>query len=197
VRATLLEANPDVTDMLACAFKDVDIALKGVTTLGGVQRAVARARFDDFIIVDYSLDRLEDRANCEQIVRQVIVDVHIVYDPKSRTHDNFMRHIIHIARGDLKWLPMTVGYLDLLSVLRGLRAEVLEARVRSRPRKPLTAHQEEVWALISAGRSHGQIAEALGSKTGTVKTDIKRIKEKLGIASTEQLKMAFRWRATP
>lgn len=190
MRATLLEANPDVTDMLACAFKDVDIALKGVTTLAAVQRAAARAGSDDFIIVDCSLDRPEDGATCERIVRQATVDVHIVYNPKSRTYDAFRRHIAHIARGDLKWLSVTVGYVDLLGVLRGLRDEVLKARVR-RPRKPLTGHQEEVWALIAAGRSHDQIAAALGSKTGTVKTDIKRIKEKLGVDSTEELKTAF------
>jgi len=194
--ATLLEASPDVTSMLACAFNDVDIALKSVTTLAALQRAAVRVGSNDFIIVDCSLDRPEDRANCERVVRQAIVDVHIVYDPQSRTHDTFMRQIAHLARGDLKWLPATVGYLDLLSVLRGLRDDVLEARVR-RPRKPLTAHQEEVWALVAAGQSHDQIAKALGSKRGTVKTDITRIKEKLGLSSTEELKMAFRWRATP
>jgi len=196
MRAILLEANPDVTNMLACAFDDVDIALKCLKTLAAVQRAVTRAGSDDFIIVDCSLDRPEDRTNCERVVRQVIVDVHIVYNPGNRSHDTFRRHITRIARGDIKWLPATVSYLDLLGVLRGLRDEALKARVRT-PRKPLTAHQEEVWALLAAGKSHDQIAKALGSKPGTVKTDIVRVKEKLGLTSTEELKMAFRWRVTP
>jgi len=196
VRATLLEANPDIADMFACAFAGVDIVLKGVTTLAAVQRAATRAGTDDFIIVDCSLDRPEDRTNCERVVRQVIVDVHIIYNPGRRSHDTFMQHITQIARGDIKWLPATVSYLDLLSALRDLRDEALKARVRT-PRKPLTAHQEEVWTLLAAGKSHDQIAKALGSKPGTVKTDIVRIKEKLGLTSTEELKMAFRWRATP
>jgi DNA-binding NarL/FixJ family response regulator len=195
VRAILLKANSDVTSMLSCAFEEVGLDLKGMDTLDAVQRGAARAGLDDFIIVDCSLDRPEDYARCERVVRQATLSVHIIYNPTMRDREVFMRRIARVAIGDFKWLPSTVGYLELLNILRALRNEVVAARVRV-PCKPLTAHQERVWVLVAAGKSHNQIAQVLGSKPGAIKTDIVRIKEKLGLTSTEELRKAFRWRTT-
>ncbi len=168
--------------------------LKTVDTLGEIRHAVVTANVDDFVIVDCSLNRPEDRDQCERVVRQTPVSVHIVYNPAARDHETFMRSLLRVALGDLTWVPSTVGYLELLNNLRTLRDGALAAHI-SIQRKPLTAHQERVWGLVAEGRSHKQIADALGNKTGTVKTDISRIKEKLGITSTEELRIAFRWRA--
>jgi DNA-binding NarL/FixJ family response regulator len=61
------------------------------------------------------------------------------------------------------------------------------------PQRPLTDHQRRVWALVAEGRSHTEIAHAMGSSTGAVKQDVARIKDKLGVDTTEQLKIAYRW----
>jgi len=50
-----------------------------------------------------------------------------------------------------------------------------------------------VWALVAEGRSHTEIARALGSSPGAVKQDVVRIKAKLGVDTTAQLKVAYRW----
>jgi len=50
-----------------------------------------------------------------------------------------------------------------------------------------------VWALVAEGRSHTEIARAMGSSMGAVKQDVARIKDKLGVDTTAQLKVAYRW----
>jgi len=89
-----------------------------------------------------------------------------------------------------------VGLVDFLMTLRDLRDQALQARALSVSwQRPLTHHQHRVWALVAAGRSHAAIARELGSSVGSVKQDVARIKEKIGVATTEQLKVAYRWTA--
>jgi len=81
-----------------------------------------------------------------------------------------------------------------LTTVRDLRDQALQARALSISwQRPLTHHQHRVWALVAAGRSRAEIAQEMGSSAGAVKQDIARIKEKIGVATTEQLKVAYRW----
>jgi len=192
VRATLLESNPDFVLTLPGIFKALDIPLTIVGTVDAVRRATHRATLDDFIIVDCSLDRAEDWARCVEVVRQTILDVHIIYDPAARDGATARRDIERRAHGGLKWLPATVGLIEVLTLLRGLRDQVIQARALSHQR-PLTEHQRRVWALAAEGRSHAEIAREVGSSKGAVKQHIARIKDKVGVATTEQLKAAYRW----
>ncbi len=192
MHATLLESNPDFTAMLPCAFDGVGIPLTVVGTLAAVQRAAVRAGPDDFIVVDCSLARPEDEVRCSEIVQRTAVDVQIIYDLTTPDHEDFRRHITQIARGDLKWLPASVGLIQVLTVLRDLRNRSLAAHA---PRRPLTPHQRQILALVAADHSHAQVAAAIGVSVGTVKRDIARIKAKLDVTSAEELKFAFRWMA--
>ncbi len=196
MRATLLESNPDIALVLPCIFKALGIPLDIVGTVDAVRRATRKATLDDVIIVDCSLDRAEDRAHCVEIVRQTALEVHIIYDPiydpTARDHTTFRRDIEQAAHDGIKWLPATVGLVEVLTILRGLRDQVLQARALSQQR-PLTEHQQRVWELVAAGRSHAKIADEVGSSKGAVKQDVARIKDKLGVDSTEQLKVAYRW----
>jgi len=194
MRATLLESNPDIALVLPCVFAALGIPLHVVGTVDAVRRAAQRATIDDFIIVDCSLDRPEDRARCGDVVRQAGLEVHIIYDPAAPGHATFRREVERAARGDLTWLPATVGLVEFLTILRDVRDQALQAHALSASRqRPLTDHQRRVWALIAEDRSHAVIARAMGSSKGAVKQDIARIKDKLGIATTEQLKVAYRW----
>ncbi len=182
MRATLLESNPDIALALPCLFKGLGIPLAMVGTV------------DDFIIVDFSLGHPDDRARCVAVVRQTALTVHVIYDPTAPDHTAFYREVERIARGDVKWLPATVGLVEFLTILRDLRDQVIQARALSGLRqRPLTEHQRRVWALVAEDRSHAEIARAMGSSKGAVKQDIARIKDKIGADTTEQLKVAYRW----
>ncbi len=194
MRATLLESNPDVALVLPCIFAALGIPLAVVGTVEAVRRAAQRATIDDFIIVDCSLDRPEDRARCVVVVRQAGLETHIIYDPAAPDHATFRREVERAARGDLTWLPATVGLVESLAILRDVRDQALQAHALSASRqRPLTEHQRRVWALVAAGHSHSQIAQEIGGSKGAVKQHIARIKEKIGVATTEQLKVAYRW----
>lgn len=99
----------------------------------------------------------------------------------------FRHDIERAARGDIKWLPATVGLVEFLAMLHDLRDQTLPARALSASQqRPLTDHQRHVWALVAVGRSHTEIARAMGSSKGAVKQDIARIKDKLGVCVRPQ-----------
>jgi len=192
VRATLLESNPDMALVLPCVFAALSIPLTVVGAVDAVRRATRRATSDDFIIVDCSLDRPEEWARCIEVVRQTMLDVHIIYDPAAPDDTIDRAAIARAAQGALKWLPATVGMIAFLTLLRGVRDQALQARALA-PQRPLTDHQRRVWELVAEGRSHTEIARAMGSSPGAVKQDVVRIKDKLGVDTTAQLKVAYRW----
>jgi len=192
VRATLLESSPDMALVLPCVFEALSIPLTVVGTVDAVRRATRRATSDDFIIVDCSLDRPDDWARCVEIVRQTMLDVHIIYDPAAPADTLDRAAIARAAQGTLTWLPAPVGMIAFLTLLRDLRDQALQARALA-PQRPLTDHQRRVWALVAEGRSHTEIARAMGSSIGAVKQDVVRIKDKLGVDTTAQLKVAYRW----
>jgi len=192
VRAILLESNPDIALVLPCVFAALSIPLTVVGTVDAVRRATRRATSDDFIIIDCSLDRPEDWARCVEVVRQTSLDVHIIYAPAAPADTIDRAAIARAAQGTLKWLPAPVGMIAFLTLLRGVRDQALQARALA-PQRPLTEHQRRVWALVAEGRSHTEIARAMGSSPGAVKQDVVRIKDKLGVDTTAQLKVAYRW----
>ncbi len=192
MRATLLESNPDMALVLPCVFAALSIPLTVVGAVDAVRRATRRATSDDFIIVDCSLDRPEEWARCIEVVRQTMLDVHIIYDPAAPDDTIDRAAIARAAQGALKWLPATVGMIAFLTLLRGVRDQALQARALA-PQRLLTDHQRRVWELVAEGRSHTEIARAMGSSPGAVKQDVVRIKDKLGVDTTAQLKVAYRW----
>ena len=190
MRTTLLETNPTFAVMLPCAFDEVGIDLDTVGTLAAVQRAVWHAGPDDFVIVDCSLDRPEDRARCIEVVRRVTLDAHIFYDPNAHDVAAFRRRVEREARGDLKWLPRTVGLEEIVGILRTVQEQVATARLQMRPP---TARQERIWALLAEDLSEAEVAHTLGISIGTVKSHVDRLKHKLGVTSVAELKKARRW----
>ncbi len=73
--------------------------------------------------------------------------------------------------------------------MRDLRLERLRARARTVHRDS-SDRQKEVLALVVRGRSQTVIARMLGV---TVKSHVTRTEGKLGVSSTEELKLVFRW----
>ncbi len=190
MRATLLESNPDFALMLPCAFEVVGIPLRVVGTLAGLHHALCHAALDDFVIVDCSLDRSEDKVRCVEVVQRAALDVYVIANPAARDFAEFRRRLEREARCNLKWLPTTVGLVEILNILRSVRQQAFAARVSARP---LTSRQQCVWALVAKEQSHAEIAAALGISVGTVKRHVERIKDKLGASSSSELKSAYRW----
>ncbi len=146
IHAILLESNPDFTLMLPCACEGVGIHLTVVSTLEAVQRATRRAGPDDFVISDLSLDLPADKDRCAEVAGHSDLDVHIIYKPGAPDHAAFVRHMEQVGRGDLTWLPATVGLVELLDALRSLQKAALARRTRA---KPLSSRQEDVLALYN------------------------------------------------
>ncbi len=192
MRAILLESNPDIALVLPCVFAALSIPLTVVGTVDALRRATRPATSDDFIIVDCSLDHPEEWARCLAVVHQTMLDVHIIYDPAAPADTVDRAAIGRAAQGTLTWLPVPVGMIAFLTLLRGVRDQALQARALA-PQRPLTEHQRRVWALVAEGHSHMEIARAMGSSIGAVKQDVVRIKGKLGVDTTAQLRVAYRW----
>jgi hypothetical protein len=91
MRATLLESNPDFSVILPCVFDAAGIPLQVVGTPGAIQRAMRTAGPYDFVIVDCSLNRPEDKARCGEVVQRTSLDLFIIYDPRARDAAPFMR----------------------------------------------------------------------------------------------------------
>ncbi len=176
--------------MLPCAFDEVGIDLTIVGTVAAVQRAMHHSNFNDFIVVDCSLDRPDDRARCLEVVGHVDLDVHIIFDPASRDLVAFRRRVERGARSDLKWLPRTVGLEEIVDILRELRRHVVSTQIQARPP---SARQERVWALLAKDKSEAEIARELEISVGTVKRHVDRLKVKLDVTSVDELKSAHRW----
>ncbi len=193
IHAILLESNPDFTLMLPCACEGVGISLTVVSTLEAVQRATRRAGPDDFVIGDLSLNLPADKDRCVEITRHSDLDVHVIYKPGAPDHTAFVGRMERAARGDLTWLPATVGLVELLDILRSLQKAALARCVRA---KPLSPRQEDVLALIAHDLSYAEIADALKITSGAVKQHVARIEDKLDVGSKDELKIAHRWMTT-
>jgi len=158
-----------------------------------VQRATRRAGPDDFVISDLSLDLPADKDRCAEVAGHSDLDVHIIYKPGAPDHAAFVRHMEQVGRGDLTWLPATVGLVELLDALRSLQKAALARRTRA---KPLSSRQEDVLALIARDLSYAEISDTLKITDGTVKQHVARIKDKLDVGSKDELKIAYRWMTT-
>ncbi len=111
-------------------------------------------------------------------------------DPNARNLAAFRRRVEREARGDLKWLPRTVGLEEIVGILHTLQEQVTTARLQGRPP---TARQERIWALLAEDLSEAEVAHALGISIGTVKSHVDRLKHKIGVTSVAELKKAHRW----
>jgi DNA-binding NarL/FixJ family response regulator len=187
----LLDSDRDTTLCLEAACNAAHIPLTIVGTPTALERAAKHADLNDFLIIECVHDRPKDIERCLRVVRHTSVAVYIVYAGEANK-----QAIERLARGPIKWLPVTMAWPILLTLLRGLQEEVLATRVVAAWPK-ITAHQHEVWALAAQGWSHTRIADEWHVGVGTVKKDIDRIKKKLHVTTGDELRHAFRWMDDP
>src|SRR5579885_1674684 len=100
MRATLLEADREVTVLFEAACDFVGIPLAVVTGLPMLKRAAERARLHDFLILDCSTGRDEDREHCATVVRSAAMEMLIVYSEPQIIQD-----LRPLARAPIAGIP--------------------------------------------------------------------------------------------
>jgi len=156
IHALLLESNPDFTLMLPCACEGVGVRLTVVSTLEAVERSTRRAGPDDFVIGDLSLNLPADKDRCAEVARHSDLDIHVIYKPGAPGHAAFVKRVEQEARGNLTWLPATVGLVELLNILRSLQKAALVRCARAKWTCSATGNVFGKEFLPVHGRSAGQ-----------------------------------------
>lgn len=81
------------------------------------------------------------------------------------------------------------------SLLEALAAAIAAAE-EGRQGEPLTPRENEVLLRLSAGKNYGQIAAELVIELETVRTHARRVRRKLGVATSRDLHGCLASRAT-
>src|SRR5207248_2076041 len=94
------------------------------------------------------------------------------------------------------WFPPESAGLTLLDKLRLLQAtataratpaQVVDVRQAAPGRAPLTDREQQVYRLVADGLTNREIGERLYIGRSTVKTNVARIKDKLGVTTRGHL----------
>ena len=186
MRATLLKHDAWVAALLACAFDYAGIPLATVGSLPALNVAIAQARPDDFVILDLVPAGPADLARYAGVLGQTAVPVHVVYRDEA-----LLAPLLASAAAAPILLSVETGWLGLPDRLQELQRRVYGARL-ARLRWPLTAKQRRVLLLLGEGYSRAEIAARLRVGPGTVKTHIKRLREKLGVRRMAELRAIAR-----
>lgn len=186
LRATLWEQNPDVTALLETACALAGVELEVVSTAEALLATAARARADDFLLIDCSWALPDDLTRCALILSQTAVPVQIVHP-----HLDAQTALLpELPSGRVRWLrPAAVG-LTVLDELR-LRRAAAAAAADARRDPHLTDRQREVYRLIAAGYHDAEIAAQVGMRPGTVKTYVARLKAKFDLRTRAELIAAY------
>ena len=168
-------------DALAAADDDVDIVLldirmPGLGGLEALQRIAAAGRTRSPAIVVLSMHQEP------AVVRRAIELGAAGYLLKSSTRDELLACLRQVAAGNGFVQPEVTG--PLLDRLAGRGAT-------SEP--TLTPREVDVLRLVAAGHSNKQVAARLGVTVDTVKTHLKAVFVRLGVANrTEAVTTALR-----
>ena len=91
-----------------------------------------------------------------------------------------MEAVLDVAEGRLRIPDKAVR--RVFAMVRGRRKPVSR-----QPSNKLTALEREILTLFSSGRSYAEIAEVRGNSTVTVRNNLYRVQDKLGIATKQEL----------
>ncbi|WP_406295423.1 response regulator transcription factor [Embleya sp. NBC_00888] len=190
----------------AIVAAEPDLAVVGEAATG--VEAVARARElrPDLVLMDVRMPGLNGIEATAQLLREpsgspkVLVvttfeNDEYVYDAlragahgfllKRARADEMVHAIRTVARGDSLLFPTAIRDLALSRVPARERSRELRTRIDR-----LTAREQEVLRLITAGLSNTEIAERTALGPETVKTHVARVLGKLGVRDRTQAVIA-------
>ena len=102
------------------------------------------------------------------------------YLQKFSRPEELVEAVLDVAEGRLRIPDKAVK--KVFAMIRGRRKPVSR-----QPSNKLTALEREILTLFASGRSYAEIAEARGNSTVTVRNNIYRVQDKLGIATKQEL----------
>ena len=102
------------------------------------------------------------------------------YLQKYSRPEELVEAVLDVAEGRLRIPDKAVR--RVFAMVRGRRKPVSR-----QPSNKLTALEREILTLFSSGRSYAEIAEVRGNSTVTVRNNIYRVQDKLGIATKQEL----------
>ena len=102
------------------------------------------------------------------------------YLQKYSRPEELVEAVLDVAEGRLRIPDKAVR--RVFAMVRGRRKPVSR-----QPSNKLTALEREILTLFASGRSYAEIAEARGNSTVTVRNNIYRVQDKLGIATKQEL----------
>ena len=102
------------------------------------------------------------------------------YLQKFSRPEELVEAVLDVAEGRLRIPDKAVR--KVFAMVRGRRKPVSR-----QPSNKLTALEREILTLFSSGRSYAEIAEARGNSTVTVRNNLYRVQDKLGIATKQEL----------
>ena len=102
------------------------------------------------------------------------------YLQKYSRPEELVEAVLDVAEGRLRIPDKAVR--RVFAMVRGRRKPVSR-----QPSDKLTALEREILTLFSSGRSYAEIAEARGNSTVTVRNNLYRVQDKLGIATKQEL----------
>ena len=186
MRAMLLRGNPDIVAALQGACSATGIELTVVDTVEALLTAADLAQARDFLIIDCSLKRASDEAQCRRVLQESFLDVRIIHDTKA--------DVQRLAKGtpaSAHWLPTDITVLNLFATLRNLVSEAHRGHRQVKDRL-LSSKQQQVAQLLVSGHSLSQIARIHKVHGGTVKRQVGRMREKLHVSTTRELRTLLR-----
>jgi DNA-binding NarL/FixJ family response regulator len=189
---TALNAQPDIEVVAEAASGDEAVA-------------IARQIKPDVVVMDISMPPGMDGIEATSRIRaangdRTAVLIQTTYDEDENIYDA-------LAVGASGFLEKTVSLVDLVKAVRVIAAgealvspkvtkRLIEQNFLDRPRstgperamfKSLTAREKEVLVLVADGQDNGEIAETLFISTGTVKTHVSNMMDKLKLSTRIRL----------
>jgi DNA-binding NarL/FixJ family response regulator len=197
IRVMCVDDHPVVRKGIASLLaNEPDTLLVGEASNGKEAIELFRALRPDVMLIDLRMPQLDGISATRQI-RKEFPDVRIIALTSYDGDQDIYQALEAGVRGYL--LKETV-HAELVHAIRAVYAgkrlvppEVAERLSEYFPQVALTPREVEVLSLVAQGMANKDIAERLGTASGTVKMHVQKILEKLGAADrTHAVTIAIR-----
>jgi DNA-binding NarL/FixJ family response regulator len=190
IRILLVDDHPLVREgMAALLARQGDMNVVAQAADGRAAVELHRKHKPDVTLLDLSLPELEGLEALREIRRQS-PEARVIVLTVRRGDEDVYRALQAGARGyllkDAPWNEILDGIRAVHSGLRRVSAAAAQALTERVPGPGLTEREQQVLALIVAGKGNKAIGADLGIAESTVKAHINSILSKLGVSDRTQ-----------
>ncbi|MBY3069734.1 response regulator transcription factor [Rhizobium laguerreae] len=194
IRVLLVDNHPLVLEGLEALLKTYDhIEVVGTAGMARTGLELALRTRPDVVLMDINMPQLSG-IDAIELFRESLQRTRILMLSMHDSREYISTSVLHGAAG---YILKDVSTDEIVSAIEavasgktyfssGVSEVLLEKRSNASP-VPLTTREHDVLLLIAAGRSNRDIAQSLGISEATAETHRKKIKKKLGIATTAGL----------